>query len=237
MSQKFPKGKFKVIYADPPWRFVTRSPKGRGRSPDGPVDRNEQRKNNPARHYETMSLDDIKAMVTEIDKIADKDCVLLMWIVDPLLPEALDVIKAWGFKYKTVGFYWAKLRKAPLKKSRLQDADDERKAFPMGTGYWTRANPEQCLLATRGNPKRISAGVQKLLAMEGQAGIHCIVSPRREHSRKPDEAYDRIEALCGPGPKLELFARNTRPGWASWGNQTDRFDEPKKRSKNDLLGL
>jgi N6-adenosine-specific RNA methylase IME4 len=84
----------------------------------------------------------------------------------------------------------------------------------MGTGYWTRANPEPCLLFTRGKPKRLSSAVRKLL-----------IAPRREHSRKPDEQYDRIEELCA-GPYLELFARQVQPGWTAFGNQTDRFDYP-----------
>ena len=85
--------------------------------------------------------------------------------------------------------------------------------FFVGLGYWTRANVEQCLLATRGSPKRLAKDVRRL-----------IVSPRQEHSRKPDEIYDRIERLA-EGPYLELFARNTRPGWNSWGNEVGIFDD------------
>jgi N6-adenosine-specific RNA methylase IME4 len=87
------------------------------------------------------------------------------------------------------------------------------KQFPMGTGYWTRANPELCLLFTRGKPKRLSAAVRKLM-----------IAPRREHSRKPDQQYQDIEQLVG-GPYLELFARTEREGWTSWGNQTGKFGE------------
>ena len=130
--------------------------------------------------------------------------VLLLWITDPLLDKAMDVIRAWGFTYKTVGFYWAKLNKSPP--PLYNDRD-----FFTGLGFWTRANPELCLLATRGHPQRRSRSVRKL-----------IVSPRREHSRKPDEAYERIEALC-EGPYLEIFARARRPGWDGWGNQSDGF--------------
>ena len=91
--------------------------------------------------------------------------------------------------------------------------EPDRKRFPMGTGYWFRSNPEISLLFTRGKPKRLHADICKLL-----------IAPRREHSRKPDEQYDRIERLVG-GPYLELFARPTRPGWGAWGNETDRFSE------------
>jgi len=232
----FPDSQHDVIYADPAWRFLTRSDKGRGRSPDAPVTRAAGRRNQPERHYPTMTLDEIKAL--PVADLANKDCVLLMWVVDPMLPHALEVGKAWGFTYKTVGFYWAKLRKAPMKPGRDTHLDEERKMFPMGTGYWTRANPEQCFLFTRGRPERKSAGVAKLIAMEDEPGSRLIVSPRREHSRKPDEAYDRIDQLCGADKsKIELFARQSREGWTSWGNDTRKFDAPKApRSKADLLG-
>jgi N6-adenosine-specific RNA methylase IME4 len=178
---------YRVIYADPPWTFATYSRKGKGRSAEA--------------YYDCMSLDDIKAL--PVGAWAAADCVLLLWTTDPLLPTAFDVIRAWGFTYKTVGFYWAKLNKlaaAPI----CRDTD-----FFTGLGFWTRANPELCLLATRGHPKRLSANVRKLM-----------ISPRREHSRKPDEAYERIEALC-EGPYLEMFARSERPGWDRWGAQSD----------------
>lgn len=205
-----PPGPFPVILADPPWRFKTFSDKGRDRCPDGPKTRNQSRQNSPARHYETMSLDDIKAL--PVAASAAKDCVLLMWAVDPMIPEALEVGKAWGFKYKTTGLVWVKERRITSKRGgAFTDPNEQR--FPMGTGYWTRANPELCLLFTRGKPSRVGTGVRKLL-----------IAARREHSRKPDEQYARIEALCD-GPGLELFARsNGRPGWTAWGNETDKFE-------------
>ena len=174
---------YKVIYADPPWTFATYSRKGKGRSPEA--------------YYDCMSLDDIKAL--PVAEWAAEDCVLLLWTTDPLLERAFEVIRAWGFLYKTVGFHWVKLNKSatgPVKGV---------SSFFTGLGFWTRANPEICLLATRGKPRRRRPDVPKL-----------IVSPRRQHSRKPDEVYDRIEALC-EGPYLEIFARSERPGWFSWG--------------------
>ena len=203
--------KYGVILADPPWAFKTFSLKGRDRCPDAPVGRAEQRQNNPERHYKTMPLSEIKAL--PVGEWAAESSVLLMWAVDPLLPEALETGAAWGFTYKTVGFYWAKMRREGSTRHLLHDAPDH-KMFPMGTGYWTRANPEICLLFTRGKPKRVSAGVRKL-----------IVAPRREHSRKPDEQYERIEALA-QGPYLEMFARQRRPGWDVYGNETSKFDAP-----------
>ena len=202
--------RYGAILADPPWQMAMWSEKGKGRSPDGKLHRNASRQNNPERHYKTMALQDIMAL--PVNHLAAPDCVLFMWAVDPMIPQALEVGKAWGFEYKTVAFYWAKQRRETSKRAKDMDEADH-KMFPMGTGYWTRANPETCLLFTRGKPKRLSAGVRKL-----------IVAPRREHSRKPDRVHSDIEQLC-PGPYAELFARQTRPGWAVWGNQVDRFDE------------
>ena len=190
MNAAPPSKRYRVIYADPPWTFATYSRKGKGRSPEA--------------HYDCMTLDGIKALPVA-DWAAD-DCVLLLWATDPLLEKAFDVIRAWGFTYKTVGFYWAKLQR------NASPATFERTSFFTGMGFWTRANPEPCLLATRGRPKRRSADVRKL-----------VVAPRREHSRKPEEMYDHIEALCG-GPYLEMFARSSRPGWDSWGIETGLFD-------------
>ncbi|MDE2105316.1 MAG: DNA methyltransferase [Patescibacteria group bacterium] len=208
---KFPSGQYGLIYADPPWQFKVHSLCEASRCPDAPVTRNQQRNNSPERHYKTMPLRDIMALRDDILFASAPDCMLLVWAVDPMIPEAIQLGQHWGFTYKTVGFYWAKERrnnginnKRPHVKTR---------PFPMGTGYWTRANPEQCLLFTRGNPKRLSASVEKL-----------IVAPRREHSRKPDEVYDRIEKLIA-GPYLELFARTRRPGWTCWGNQTEKFKD------------
>jgi N6-adenosine-specific RNA methylase IME4 len=210
MSEPLPMGPFRCILADPPWRFATFSAKGRDRCPDAPMTRNESRQNNPARHYDTMPLQDIKDL--RVSDVAADDCLLLMWAVDPMIPEALEVGKAWGFTYKTIGFYWAKQRR--ITSSRGKHFEDESmRQFPMGTGYWTRANPETCLLFTRGAPKRVATDVRKL-----------IVAPRREHSRKPDEVHQRVESLVS-GPYLEMFARAPRAGWTTWGNQTDKFGE------------
>jgi N6-adenosine-specific RNA methylase IME4 len=151
--------------------------------------------------YDCMSLDDIKAL--PVENMAATDCVLLMWTTDPFLRLSFDVIDSWGFVYKTVGFYWMK---TPV--------------TWFGTGYWTRANPEQCLLATRGSPHRLNADVRKL-----------ITSERREHSRKPDETYERIERLC-TGPYLELFARNKRDGWDSIGNEAELGPQTERRWKS-----
>lgn len=181
---------YRVIYADPPWTFATYSRKGKGRSPEA--------------HYDCMDLAGIKAL--PVGDWAADDAIVLMWATDPLLHRAFEVIEAWGFTYKTVGFYWAKL-------------NARGSGFFTGMGFWTRANPEQCLLATRGHPKRKAADVPKL-----------VVSPRREHSRKPDEMYGLIERLSD-GPYLEMFARSSRPGWESWGLQAGLFDGGAPRTR------
>jgi N6-adenosine-specific RNA methylase IME4 len=197
MSTSPEPNRYKVIYADPPWTFATYSRKGKGRSPEA--------------YYDCMSLAEIKALPVA-DWAAD-DCVLLLWATDPMLEKAFEIIKAWGFTYKTVGFYWAKTKKPEL------FYND--RSFFMGLGFWTRANPEPCLLATRGHPHRRRADVPKL-----------IVSPRREHSRKPDEVYDRIEALC-EGPFLEMFARFSRPGWDRWGSEADSSQLAERRWRSN----
>ncbi len=178
MKLKTWNSKYKVIYADPPWAFKTYSDKGKDRSPE--------------QHYDCMNMKDICNL--PVEKLADKDCVLLMWMIDSMMPQALEVIKSWGFDYKTVGFTWAKTNKNKL-------------GFFTGLGYWTRCNPEQCLLATKGKPKRISKSIPQL-----------VVDKRQEHSRKPEIIYSHIENLL-EGPYVELFARREREGWDSWGNE------------------
>ena len=175
--------KYSVIYADPPWKFKTHSDKGLGKSAQ--------------MHYDCMNFKDI--CLLPVEDISADDSVLLMWTTDPFLEKSFEVIKSWGFTYKTMGFVWAKTNKKSL-------------GMFIGTGYWTRANPEYCLLATRGKPKRIHNDVRTL-----------VIDKLREHSRKPDRIYSDIERLLD-GPYCELFARNTRSGWDSWGNQTGKFD-------------
>lgn len=173
--------RYSIIYADPPWRFKTYSKKGQGRSAD--------------MHYPTMTIADIKAL--PISNISAKDCVLFMWVTFPCLQEAFEVIKSWGFEYKTVAFVW-------VKQNRKSDG------LFWGMGYWTRANAEVCILATRGNPKRVSSSVHQV-----------IVSHIEEHSKKPDETRNRIVNLMGDLPRIELFARQSPIGWDVWGNEVN----------------
>jgi len=186
----FPKQKYGVIYADPPWAFQTWSDGGKGRSAEN--------------HYECMTMEDIRSL--PVSSISEANCALFLWSTDPLLPAALKMIEAWGFKFKTIAFVWAKLNKSAPE---LFSADD----FFTGMGYWTRANPELCLLATKGKPQRHSKSVRRL-----------IIERRREHSRKPDEVANRITELMGSDTsKIELFARQSRIGWDAWGYESEKF--------------
>ena len=145
-----------------------------------------------------MSIEEIKAL--PVGDLAAKDCALFLWITFPCLFEALEVLESWGFSYKTVAFVW-------IKQNRKNDN------LFTGMGYWTRANAEICILATKGHPKRVSASVHQV-----------IISHIEEHSKKPQEARDRIVKLMGNVPKIELFARNTTPGWDVWGNKVTKYD-------------
>jgi N6-adenosine-specific RNA methylase IME4 len=173
-------GHYTVILADPPWSFKTYSGKGKGRSAEA--------------HYDCMSIESVRAL--PVSNWVTEDCALFLWSINPMLPQALAVIEAWGFTYKTVAFTWAK-----------RTTRDN--GWHFGLGYWTRQNTESCLLATRGHPQRLSRSVRQL-----------IVAPRGRHSAKPAEAHAWIEALCS-GPYLELFARGQRPGWDSWGLESE----------------
>ena len=147
-------GTYEIIYADPPWRYSAKKVQGAAEN-----------------HYPTMSISELCAL--PVADLAAKDSALFLWATFPQLPEALRLIQAWGFTYKSVAFVWLKQnRKSP--------------GWFYGLGFWTRGNAEVCLLATRGHPKRQSANVHQF-----------IISPVREHSRKPEEARDKIVALMG----------------------------------------
>ena len=167
---------YEVIYADPPWQYQDRNCNG-----------------SAEQHYRTMPLDAIKAL--PVSQIAADDAVLLMWATWPLMPEAMELITAWGFKYKTIGFNWIKRNRSDC-------------GFFFGLGRWTRGNAEPCLLATRGKPKRVGNAVSQL-----------IFEPIGRHSAKPPVVRDRICELLGDKKRIELFARNRTPGWDVWGNE------------------
>jgi len=173
--------KYQIIYADPPWSYRTWNAKGGHKSASA--------------HYNTMDINAICAL--PIQDLADGDCALFLWATFPNLPEAFQVIEAWGFEYKTVAFTWVK-------------TNSNTWGYYMGLGYWTRANAEICLLATKGNPRRISKSVEQLT-----------ISPRMEHSHKPAIIREKIVQLLGDLPRVELFARRKVGGWDCWGNEVE----------------
>lgn len=183
-----PRNHFGAIYADPPWHYeVWKEGSSRTASSKYPV----------------MATSDIGAL--PVAELAAPDCALFVWITWPKLRDAFELLDLWGFTYKTCAFSWIKADASQVEMFR-----DDVDPF-VGMGYWTRANSEVCLLATRGKPKRLNMDVRQ-----------GIIEPRREHSRKPDCIPARIERLVA-GPYLEMFARTTRQGWSAFGNQTDKF--------------
>lgn len=173
--------KYDVIYADPPWRFnVWSRETGLGRSAD--------------KHYPTMQKQDIEEL--PINKIAKNNSVLFIWATFPCLEQALELIKKWGYTYKTCAFTW-------IKKNKRSGSDF------IGMGYYTRANAEVCLLASKGKSlKRVNRSIRQV-----------IQSPIEEHSKKPAEIRARIEELFGDVARIELFARQRTEGWDCWGNE------------------
>jgi N6-adenosine-specific RNA methylase IME4 len=172
-----------AIMADCPWSFDNFSAKGEAK--------------NAKAHYACMSLDDIKAL--PVSQLVQSDAYLWLWATNPMLPQALDVMKAWGFTYVTAG-HWSKR------------GDSGKLAF--GPGYVFRCAGEPYLIGKIGKPKPMSRSVRSV-----------IEAPRREHSRKPDEAYEAFRQLTGDVRRADLFAREARPGFEPWGNEATLFDE------------
>lgn len=198
-------GRYQMIVADPPWRFDVRN-------------RDTGLRRSADRHYATLTLEDIKAL--PVGRVAGPDCWLLLWTTGPHLPQAPGVMEAWGFKYSSLGFVWVKLRRG------FQDHlwGVHPSDIAMGLGYTTRKATEPCLLARRGSPRRLSRDI-----------VDVLWAPVREHSRKPDEFYERVERFA-PGPRLDLFARQRRAEWDAWGDQIDRF-QSRSRSRSNELAL
>ena len=180
-----PVGGADLIMADPPWSYDMRSESGYGKSPEA--------------HYDTLPLEVIAGFPVEL--LAARDAVLWLWALGPQLPQALAVIDAWGFTFKTSG-HWAKTTK------------HGKQAF--GTGYILRNAGEPFIIATRGAPKT-TRGVRSVIIAPGGRGSG------REHSRKPDRAYAEAERLMPDAQRLDLFSRQNRPGWTSWGNEAGKF--------------
>jgi len=175
-------GGFKTVLADPPWRFSNRTGKV------APEHRRLDR-------YDTMTLDEIR--VLPVSQVTARDAHLYLWVPNALLPDGLEVLEAWGFRYVT-NLVWAKRRR--------DGGPDGR-----GVGFYFRNVTEIILFGVRGSMRTLAPGRRQ---------VNMIETRKREHSRKPDEQYDLIEA-CSPGPFLELFARHPRDGWSAWGNEAD----------------
>lgn len=191
--------RFGLILCDPPWAFRTYSAQMRTPTQKG--------FNEAADHYSTMDFAELAAL--PVADVAAKDCALVMWAVGSHIDVALDLGRAWGFTFKTDLFYWMKQKMVDAQQIDLFTADIS--PPPMSMGYYTRKGAEPAYLFTRGSPRVMSHAVRQV-----------IVAQRREHSRKPDEIYRRCEALFA-GPYLEMFARQSAPGWEQWGNETDKF--------------
>lgn len=168
--------KYNIIYADPPWRYNDKNCSGAC-----------------ANHYKTLSLNDLKEL--RVKDLAAENSVLFLWTTYPMLSEALELIYAWGFKYKSIGFQWIKQNKSG-------------QGFFFGLGRWTRGNTEPCLIATKGKPKRLANNISQL-----------VFSPLQKHSKKPEIVREKIVELIGDLPRIELFAREKTAGWDVWGNE------------------
>lgn len=172
--------KYNIIYADPPWEYKQSGS-------------NKNSRGMAKQHYNTMNTKDICNL--PIKKIATDNSLLFLWATFPNIGEALKVMEAWGYKYKTAAFVW-------IKKNKKSDS------LFWGMGYWTRANVELCLIGTKGTIKRQNAGVHQV-----------IYTPIEEHSKKPDIVRDKIVELVGNMPRIELFARQEKENWDCWGNE------------------
>lgn len=175
--------RYSVIYADPPWFYNKRKDptKSFGKGAAG--------------HYNVMKIDEIASI--PIQRIAEKNCVLFLWVTFPNLIDGINLFEKWGFKYTTLGFSWIKTY-----------PKNGKPVF--GIGYYAKSNCEVCLMGIKGKMKPVSNSVSS-----------CVISPRREHSRKPDEVRERIVELFGDVPRIELFARQWAEGWDCWGNQCE----------------
>tara|TARA_Y100001938_G_scaffold146020_1_gene223963 strand:- start:432 stop:968 length:537 start_codon:yes stop_codon:yes gene_type:complete len=173
-----PDKKYNIIYADPAWSYRDKASAG---------------KRGACFKYPTVTQDWLNKL--PVQEISNNDCILFIWVTHPKLNEVFDLIKNWGFEYKTCAFTWVKRNK-------------KANTWFMGMGRWTRANSELCLLATKGKPKRLSASVRSI-----------IDTPIEQHSKKPDCTRDKIVELMGDLPRIELFARQKVEGWDCWGNE------------------
>lgn len=180
ITKSLPRRRYSIIYADPPWSY----PKTGGTTSSRGMAK---------QHYQTMPLEEICAL--PVGEIAAENCALFLWATFPQISQALAAIEAWGFTYFGAAFVWVK-----------RNAKTGKDSF--GMGYWTRANPEVCLLAFRGRMKPMRHDIRQL-----------VYAPAGRHSEKPPEIRDQIVSLCGDLPRIELFARERAEGWDAWGSE------------------
>lgn len=180
-------GEYSVIMADPPWEY-----------------NNQGTRASADKHYNTISQQELRAL--PVARLGSMPCALFLWATWPNMQNALDLIDAWGFEYKTLAWEWRKTNKAGDK-------------YIMGLGNYTRSNPEPCLLAFK---KVKTKG--KIMRVADRSVPAWIDGPRRKHSQKPDQQYEYIDRLYPNVPRLELFATQTWPGWEAWGDFEGSID-------------
>lgn len=207
-----PRRHFAAIAADPPWHFRARTALQMS---------NWTSRRDAERHYDVLDVDDIAAM--PVKELAAPDAHLFLWTTGPCIRQAFEVLEAWGFRYSAVAFTWVKLKRShnarQLRAVPLAESD-----LHVGLGLTTRKNAEFVLLGRRGNARRIAKDVREI-----------ILAPVRQHSRKPDEFYERVERYCA-GPYVDLFSREARPRWSSWGHEATKFNAVEYDARADLAG-
>ena len=180
--------KYNIIYADPPWAY---NESGSGNRTVGSK-------------YPTMQIEEIERL--PVQSLSADDCILFLWVTFPRLEEGLRTIRAWGFKYHSLGFVWVKTTKNENTEQAAFFVDDPQLFW--GMGYYTRQNAEICLVGTRGKIKPLRHDVHSV-----------VIENIRRHSEKPQKFRDKIIQICGDMPRLEMFARMSTPGWDVWGNE------------------
>ena len=178
--------KYGTILIDPPWDYNQK------------LASHDTTRGGAIKHYSLMTFEELKEL--PISPLAEKDCMLWLWVTNSFIQEGFELIKHWGFEYKTM-LTWGKTQ--------------------FGIGYWLRGQTEHCLLAVRGKPRLLFKG------KNGACGNNystLLIAKRREHSRKPDEMYNIIENIS-PEPRIELFARQRRQGWDVWGNEAPKEEQ------------
>ncbi len=197
----------RIIVADPNWKLRDWSEAG-------------DKTKTPDHHYQCRSLEWIQAL--PVASLAAQNCLLFLWATNPMLPQALQAVDAWGFEFKTSGTWVKRTKHGKL---------------GYGTGRRLRSSNEPFIIAVRGKPAVASAVRSALLTYsDGEAAGICEEDPlsslgltieakTRQHSRKPEETFDMVRQMVHEGPAIELFSRQKRKGWITWGDQSDKFDE------------